>query len=73
MAYITSTDRSFDLRGRVQRILSAIAAGLDSVAEARSRSEEFQYLSDLSDAELARRGLKRDEIAYHVYRGKLGL
>jgi len=37
------------------------------MAENNGRVKEVQYLSSLSDAQLAARGLKREDIARHVF------
>jgi hypothetical protein len=39
---------------------------LDGIGEARTMAEQFKTLSRLSDAQLARRGLKREEIPQAV-------
>jgi hypothetical protein len=43
-----------------------ISAFLDGIAEARLMAHQFKTLSQLSDAELARRGLKREDIPQAV-------
>ncbi|MEP5152789.1 DUF1127 domain-containing protein [Planktotalea sp.] len=50
------------------RVGSAIATAFENYTLARSRSAEFEYYESLSDSELAAKGLKRDEIALHVFR-----
>ena len=42
--------------------------GLARIAESNHRLKEIERLSAMSDADLARRGLKREEIARHVFR-----
>lgn len=41
------------------------------LARARACADEFQHLWDLSDAQLAERGLKRSDIVQHVGRAYL--
>ena len=45
----------------------AIGRVLVKIAENNDRVRKVQALHSLSDAELARRGLKRDDIVRHVY------
>ncbi len=42
---------------------------IDHHGNARAAEELYQHLSRLSDAELARRGLRRDQIADYVKQG----
>ena len=44
-------------------VLGSLAAVFDSIDEARAATERLLALSRLSDEELARRGLTRDEIS----------
>ncbi|MDE4133159.1 hypothetical protein PXK00_08550 [Phaeobacter sp. QD34_3] len=44
-----------------------IGNGLIAMGEANDRSRKVRTLMALSDAELAERGLKRDEIVQHVF------
>ena len=45
-----------------------IMDALTSFAHARARTAELQYYMDMSDEQLAAKGLRRDEIAQHVFR-----
>ena len=58
--------------GLIQRIGHRISDFLDGLAEARILADRYRTLSRLSDAELARRGLKREEIPHAILAG-LGL
>lgn len=56
-------------------ILSALAAPIVwfgklavAVAENNRYARQMQYLSGLSDKELAARGIKREDIAHHVFK-----
>jgi hypothetical protein len=60
------------------RIGTATAAGFAAVmrflcdlSEARRCALELQRLTALSDAELARRGLRRDQIVHYVFRNPM--
>ncbi|MCC6008053.1 MAG: hypothetical protein JJU40_10270 [Rhodobacteraceae bacterium] len=39
----------------------------------KANSSEFQRLLAMTDAELAREGLTRDAIAYHVFGARMGI
>ena len=47
----------------LQRLRRSLAALFDGIDEARAMTERLLALSHLSDEELARRGLTRDEIS----------
>lgn len=55
-------------RSGFQRALRSIANGFEQYAKARSRVEQIEKLEAKSDAELAKMGIARDQIAYHVFR-----
>lgn len=46
---------------------TAIGRGLIRLAETNSRAKEVRFLKSLSDAELANRGIMREDIVRHVY------
>ncbi len=46
---------------------TALGKGLIAIAEANSRSQTLNTLMDMSEAELAKRGLKRDQLVHHVF------
>lgn len=65
--------------GATQTILAQAATFFSSLARAfalaknaEARFEEIQTLQALSDAELARRGIARENIVRHVYADMLG-
>lgn len=78
-----NTSESFSSRGTVfvtaplaiaRRVGAAIASIANSVfdsfvraAEASSRSQQIEALHAKSDAELAKMGIKRENIAHHVF------
>ncbi len=45
----------------------AIGNGMVALGEANDRSRKVQRLMAMSDAELAQRGIKRDQIVQHVF------
>jgi len=53
---------------RPRGILARIGGFFTDLAAARSRSEEVARLNAKSDAELARMGLRREDIVRHVFR-----
>lgn len=50
------------------QIGSRIMNGLVAMAEANGRVKQIDRLQSMSDAELAGRGIKREEIVHHVFR-----
>ena len=65
MAHIT---HSAPAHGRFGNILAHIGAALTTITESNHRVQQAQRLHQMSDAELAELGLKREEIAHHVFR-----
>ena len=55
------------------RAIDAVASFLASIAESNGRVREVERLNAMSDAELARRGLKREEIVRHVFRDMISV
>lgn len=45
-----------------------IGNAMIALGEANSRSSEMRILLSLSDDELAKRGIKREEIVHHVFK-----
>lgn len=72
MAYISRSDTGADIRAQIDRFFANLGQGFNAYLEARSRVGEIEFLNGLSDAELAARGIKRDRIAHHVFRDRLG-
>ena len=72
MAYTTAHQvQSAPLTGVVGRILSAIFNALTRIAENNPRYKKMKQLSAMSDEQLAEIGLRRDDIARHVYGDRL--
>ena len=59
------------LRVQIGRFFAAIGRGLDTYFECMAQSKEIERLYSKSDTELARMGLKREEIPRHVFRNRL--
>lgn len=75
MADITSYAASEKglLRGvfrKFSSLFSLIGAGLVFYMEQSSRLAEFNRLSEMTDDELAKRGVSRDNIVHHVFRDR---
>ena len=65
-------------KGALARIGAGIAAGFAAVvrflcdlSDARKCAEDVQRLMALSDAELARRGIRRDEIVAYAFGNRM--
>ncbi|CUH65629.1 hypothetical protein TG4357_01966 [Thalassovita gelatinovora] len=56
------------LRVRFDDFMAGIATGMNAYMEQKSRSAEIEALNAKTDAELAAMGLKRENIAYYVFR-----
>jgi len=67
IAATTQTLSTWSPLAVLKRSLSAIFTGLVNVAEANSRYHEVQNLQAMSDEQLAKKGLKRDDIVMHVF------
>jgi uncharacterized protein YjiS (DUF1127 family) len=68
MAHITvNTPITNSFGGMFARVFSALGGPLVQMAESSSKMRQVNALMALSDAELAERGLKREDIAYHVF------
>jgi hypothetical protein len=57
------------LRARLASLLEVLAEASQGMRCAR----EYERLSQLSDEELARRGLKRDGLVQHAFRGYISM
>ncbi len=51
----------------VRKLIDGIAQGLVQYVDRHSRVAEVERLNALSDAELAKIGISRDRIIYHVF------
>lgn len=66
MAHITH--EGAPRRNVLADMFNGMMEGLARIAESSHRMKEIERLHAMSDADLAKRGLKRDEIARHVFR-----
>jgi uncharacterized protein YjiS (DUF1127 family) len=55
-------------RGVLSRIMARIASAATAYSVAQSRADQVQRLNEKTDAELARMGLRRENIAHYVFR-----
>lgn len=56
-----------------RRVLRALGTGMDRYIQRQSRSAQIRRLQSRSDAELARMGLRRNQIVAHVFRDRFYL
>lgn len=50
------------------RAMGGIWGSMVRMAETNSRARQLKYYAEMSDTELAKRGLTREQIAHHVFR-----
>ncbi|MDF0603693.1 DUF1127 domain-containing protein [Psychromarinibacter sp. C21-152] len=67
MSMMTAEGRPHTDSNAVARLLHAVAAPFRMIGEARDRMLAFEALDRKTDAELARMGLRREEIARRVF------
>lgn len=68
MAHSTTNPRTgFSIAGVLRSVGEAFYNGMTALAEARSRSKQIEFLQSLSDEDLKKRGISRDQIVYHVF------
>lgn len=70
MASITYSDDRAKNRRPLRDLGARFSGWLEAFMEAHARTNEINALQDMSDAELARRGIQRDQIIRHVYRDR---
>ncbi|MGR1580411.1 hypothetical protein ACSSNL_02990 [Thalassobius sp. S69A] len=56
------------LRERVDAFFASIGQGINAYVQYRSRADQINALEAKSDTELAKLGLKRDDIPRYVFR-----
>jgi len=67
MAHITANaPAGASVQSAFGRFFSALGNGLVAMAENNSKMKQIRALEALSDADLAKRGIKREDIARHV-------
>lgn len=55
------------------RAATAFWNGLVALGESAARTKELEFFANLTDEELEKRGLTRDQIVRHVYRDRISL
>jgi len=65
--YTTQLDAPKADRGFFGRLMDRMAAAIEAQNQHLSRRDRIEALEAKTDAELAQMGIKRDQIAYHVY------
>lgn len=68
MSNIATNAAASPLRGAWDRFVAALDRGCERIAHQRSRRAQIEALEAKSDADLARLGIRRDQIAYHVFK-----
>lgn len=66
MAHVSTTH--IPTTNSIASFLNRVLEGLISISETNYRIVEVERLQAMSDAELAKRGLRREDIARHVFR-----
>ncbi|MHA6326856.1 DUF1127 domain-containing protein [Roseivivax sp. CAU 1753] len=72
-ATVTAQTNTTSDTGKGKGILSRFFNGVIRLAERNARYRQAECLQAMSDAELAARGLKREDIVRHVYRDRFYL
>lgn len=67
MAHAATHSAHWSPLAAITGVFSAIGGFFTSVAMANARYQKIVELQNLSDAQLADRGLTRDEIVHHVF------
>lgn len=73
MAYISTDHRNSEAGSAIRDFFSGLANGFGAYLERRARTDQIIALNRLSDEDLARMGLSRDQIPFHVFRDRFGL
>ena len=71
MAFFTTTDINPSWIALPAASLAKLGAWLEAFAEKHSRRDQIAFFNSLTDAQLAARGIRRDQIAHHVFRDKM--
>lgn len=64
----TNTPVAAQSHGVFRKVLNALMRGFEAHSRKASRRDRIEALEAKSDAELARMGLTRDQIPFHVFR-----
>lgn len=68
MVNITTNISETPQPGLWKRFVAALERGLNAQANVSARRDRIEALEAKSDDELARLGIQRDQIAYHVFK-----
>ena len=68
MANITTNVSASPLRDVWKRFVAALVRGMEAQAKVTARRNRIEALEAKTDAELARMGIRREDIPYHVFR-----
>lgn len=69
MAHAAATNHdATGFRARLDNFFASFARGFNAYVESRSRIHQIHALNNLSDEELAKRGIKREGIPSYVFR-----
>lgn len=71
MAYTTQATASTGIIAAVQNFFQSLGTALVNVAEANPRMKQVELLQRMTDAELAERGIKREDIVRVVFKDML--
>lgn len=70
MANITTQTIATPLRDAWERFFATLARSFETHMRIQARRDQIEALERKTDAELAELGIRRDEIALHVFRDK---
>lgn len=73
MAYASNITETRGLVGVLKSVWSGFARTMDAMTEANSRGRKIEELMNLTDTELAKKGLRRDDIVRHVFADRMGM
>ena len=65
---LTPTGAAKAAGAAIAGVVSGVWNFFITIAETNSRVKEVEHLNHLTDAELAKRGIKREDIVRHVFR-----
>lgn len=68
MTTLTSSTSRWSLRDGWTRFVAALVRGMEAQAKVTSRRNRIEALEAKTDAQLARMGIRREDIPYHVFR-----
>lgn len=71
MAHVQTAIEAQSFSDKILAPVRAFGAFMVRLSEANVRVRELERLSAMSDAELSKAGLAREDIVRHVYRGAL--